>query len=178
MKALFIILGALMLIGGIYCMFAPIETYSTIAWLIGIAMIFEGVGSAITWNSRRLFGLADGWTLVGAIASIVLGALLLGSFAMQMAVDYFIAIIIAVWLVFGGIVRIIAAINIRRFRNATGDDTFRSSWIGLLILGILVVILGILCIFNPLAVMASVGFLLGLAIAFVGAGLIVRGVMS
>ncbi len=167
-----------MLIGGIYCMFAPIETYATISWLIGIAMIFEGVGSALTWNSRRLFGLADGWTLVGAIASIILGALLLGSVALQFAVDYFIAIIIAVWLVFGGIMRIAAAINIRRFRGETGDDTFRSSWVGLLILGLLIVVLGILCIFNPLAIMAGVGFLLGLAIAFVGAGLIVRGALS
>ncbi|MBR0405378.1 MAG: DUF308 domain-containing protein [Eggerthellaceae bacterium] len=176
MKAITIVMGAMMLVGGVYCMFAPIETYSALSWLIGAAMIVEGVGSALSWSERRRFGLADGWTLIGAIVSIALGVFLLGSYAAQYAVDLFIAYIIAIWLVIGGITRIAAAIGIRNYQNQMGAGPTAVNWVALLGLGVLIVILGVLCIFNPTSVMASVGFLLGLAIVFVGAGLVVRGV--
>ena len=177
MKVLSIILGILIFIGGIYCLFAPIATYSAISWLIGLVMVVEGLGSALTWSERRRYGFADGWTLAGAIVSIILGVFLLCSYAFQFAVDFLIAYLIAIWLVFGGVARIAAAIRIRNFQNEMGPGSIPSSWAGLLVLGILIVILGVLCIFNPLAVMVSVGFLLGLAIAFVGAGLVARGLM-
>ena len=177
MKVLTIILGALILIGGVYCMFAPIATYSAISWLIGLAMIVEGVGSAITWSERRRYGLADGWTLAGAIVSIIIGIILICSFAFQIAIDFLIAYLIAIWLVFGGITRIAAGIGIHRYQTETGDNSLRTSWGGLVVLGILIAILGVLCIFNPVAVMVSVGFLLGLSIVCIGAGLIARGVM-
>lgn len=175
MKAITIILGAIMLVGGVYCMIAPIETYSTLSWLIGAAMIVEGVGSALSWSERRRYGLADGWTLVGAIVSIVLGVFLLGSYAAQYAVDLFIAYIIAIWLVIGGVTRIAASIGIRNYQNQMGLGPAPINWVALLCLGILIVILGVLCIFNPTSVMVGVGFLLGLAIVFVGTGLLVRG---
>ena len=177
MRVLAIIFGILLVIGGGYCLLVPFETYAAVVWLIGLAMIVEGVGSAVTWSDRRKLGLADGWTLAGAILSIVLGVFLLGSFAFKFAVDFFIAYLIALWLVFGGIARIAAAIGLRSYRNETGDKSPRTSWVGLLVLGIVVVILGVLCIFNPLAVMVSVGFLLGLAIICAGVGLIVRGIV-
>ena len=176
MRVITIILGALLLIGGIYCMFAPIATYSALGWLIGFAMIVEGIGSVIVWNDRRRLGLADGWTLAGAILSIVLGVFLLGSFAAQFALDLFIAYLIAIWLVFGGIARIAAALSIRKYQKETmGADAPSSGWIGLLVIGILIIILGILCIFNPTSIMISVGLLLGLSIVCTGAGLIANG---
>ena len=175
MKVITIILGALLLIGGVYCMFAPVATYAALGWLIGLAMIVEGIGSVISWNERRMLGLADGWTLAGAIVSIVLGVVLLGSYAAQFAIDLFVAYIIAFWLVFGGITRIVAAINLRKYQQQSGPNSIPVSWVGLLVVGILIVILGALCVFNPLSVMVSVGFLWGLSIVMVGVGLIVRG---
>lgn len=176
MRVIAIILGVLMIIGGAYCMFAPIATYAALSWLIGITMIIEGVGSAVTWNSRRKLGFADGWTLAGAIVSIILGVFLLGSFAARVAMDVFIAYLIAFWLVFGGVMRIVTAINIRRYQKETGDAGDAPNWILLLILGILIIILGILCIFNPTAIMISVGFMLGLSIVCSGVGLLVVGI--
>ena len=172
MKIITIVLGALMLIGGVYCMFAPIETYASLSWLIGAAMIAEGIASIITWNDRRRYGLADGWTLAGAIVSIVLGVFLIGSYAARFAVDLFIAYMIAIWLVVGGIARIVAAINIRNYQNQMGSNAIPTNWVALLILGILVTILGVLCIFNPTSVMVGVGFMLGISIVCMGVGLI------
>ena len=45
MKIIAIIMGVLLAIGGVYCMFAPIATYATISWLIGAAMVIEGVAA-------------------------------------------------------------------------------------------------------------------------------------
>ncbi len=165
-----------MLVGGVYCLMTPIATYAALSWLIGLAMVVEGVGSAVTWGRRRALGLADGWTLVGAVISIILGAILLVSFAAQFAVDMFIAYLIAAWLVVGGITRIVAAMGIRSHNLDPRNEPVPVNWGLLLVMGILVVILGVLCLFNPLSVMVGVGTILGVSIIFVGVDIIAHGI--
>ena len=167
MRIIKVVLGALLAVGGIYCMLTPIATYSVLAWLIGLAMIVEGVGGIITWSSRRELGLANGWTLAGSIVSIVLGVVLLGSYVLQFALDAFIAYLIAIWLVVAGVTRIVAAIAVR----SQGKEG-ASGWIAQIVLGVLIAILGVLCIFNPLSVVAGVGMMLGISIVFVGIDLV------
>ena len=167
-KVVMIVLGVLLVVGGIYCMFAPVATYAALGWLIGLAMVAEGIGGIVTWSERRKMGLANGWTLAGAIVSIVLGVFLLGSYVLQFAVDLFIAYLIAIWFVVAGVSRIVTAISIRNFE---GRERARG-WIGQVVLGVFIIILGLLCISNPLAIAAGVGLLLGITIVLVGAGLI------
>lgn len=176
MRIITIVLGAIMLIGGIYCLFTPIDTYTSLSWLIGFAMLVEGVGSIVSWNERRKYGFADGWTLLGAIVSIALGCFLLVSYVAQLAISLFIAYLIAAWLVIGGITRIIAAIKLRSFHNTAQTLIIGTSWPGLLALGILVTVLGVLCLVAPSIIMVSIGIMLGLAIICLGIGLIVRGI--
>ena len=176
MRILMIILGVLLLVGGIYCMFAPVATYSALSWLIGLAMVVEGIASVVMWNDWRKQGLASGLTLVGAIVSILLGGFLLGSFVAQFAVDVFIAYLIAIWLIVAGVARVVAAIGARNYQREMGASAARTNWGGLMVLGVAIAILGILCFFNPLSVAVGVGLLLGLAIACVGAGLIIRAI--
>ena len=168
MKVITIILGILLAVGGIYCMFAPVATYAALGAVIGVAMIVEGVGSIVTWNSLRKAGLASGWTLAGAIISLVLGIVLLGSYAMQFAIDVFIAYFIAIWLVVAGITRVVSAIGMR---NSLGKEGARG-WIIQVVLGVLIAILGVLCVFNPLSIAAGVGLMLGVSIVLTGAALI------
>ena len=115
-------------------------------------------------------------SLVGAIVSILFGIFLLGSYVAQFAVDMFIAYLITIWLIVGGVTRIAIAIDARRYQDLAWPGTEQTGWGSLLALGILIVILGVLCFFNPLAVMAGVGMMLGISIACVGVGLIIRGV--
>ncbi len=171
MRVVTIVLGVLLLVGGIYCIFTPVATYSAMAWLIGLSMLVEGVASVITWSERRRLGIADGWTLAGSIVSIVLGVILLGSYAMQFALDVFIAYFIAIWLVVAGVTRIVAAISARN----SPDQVYASGWALQLVLGVIIVILGILYIFNPLSAMIGVGLLMGMSIVFVGVTLITTG---
>ena len=171
MKVVTIILGVLLVVGGLYCMFTPVATYAALSWVIGLSMVVEGVGSVVTWSSMRKEGLANGWTLASAILSIALGVFLLGSYVLQFAVDMFIAYLIAIWLAFSGIARIVAAISVR---SSLGKERSRG-WVLQIVLGVLVVILGVLCIFNPLSIMAGVGLMLGISVVLVGAGLIAIG---
>lgn len=175
MKIATIVLGVLLGVLGIYCMITPVETYSVIGWVIGFSMLVEGIGSAITWNERRKYGLADGWTLVGAIASIVLGVFLLFSFVAQLAVDYFLAYIIAAWLIIAGITRVVAGLNVHSYQRANGTDAFGSNWGIMVVFGVLIALLGVMCVFNPTAIMAGVGFMLGMSMFVVGLGFVSRG---
>lgn len=175
MKIITIILGVLLAIGGVYCIITPIATYSAISWLIGISMVAEGIARIILWSDLRKAGLANGWTLAGAIVSVLLGIFLLGSFVAQIAVDIFIAYLIAVWLVVAGITRIAVAVSLRREENQ-GAGT--SNWVALLAFGVLLIILGLLCVFNPTAVMVGVGFLLGLSITLTGVGLVATAIRA
>ena len=176
MRVVTVIFGALVLLGGIYCLITPIETYTALSWLIGLVMLVEGIASALTWNERRKLGFADGWTLVGAIASIALGVFLLCSFAAQLALDLFIAYLIAAWLIIGGITRIVAALKLREFNRYPQSFGLGANWGALLVLGILVALLGVLCVLEPVTVMLGVGIMLGVAIICVGVDLIAHGI--
>lgn len=176
MKIATIVLGILTLALGVYCLITPIGTYSTIGWLIGLVMLIEGIASVATWNNRRKYGFADGWTLAGAIVSVILGCFLLFSFIAQWAVDLFIAYVIAAWFVIGGITRIIAAFKLREFNKQASYEVEGSNWVLLLIMGVLVTVFGVLCIFEPVTIMVGIGIMIGVAIIVLGIDLIVRGI--
>lgn len=173
MRVLTIVFGVLLVVGGFYCILTPVATYATLAWLIGALMIVEGAGGIVTWIERRDSGRANGWALAGGILSALLGVVLLGSYALQFAVDAFIAYFIAIWLVFAGVTRIALAVIARGSQGQAGAR----GWAIQLVLGVLIVILGALCIFNPLSVAVGVGLLLGMSIVFAGVDLVIGGLV-
>ena len=151
-------------------MFTPVATFASLGWVIGVAMIAEGIGSILTWNTRRQLGFADGWTLAGAIVSVVLGIFVVGSLAFQVAIDHFIIYLVAAWLIFAGIMRIVVSFKLREIHK-TGVEVGKY-WYLLLIAGILIIIMGIVCIIYPMIAAISIGILVGLSIAFSGGSLI------
>ena len=171
MKIFGIIMGVLLTIGGLSCMFTPIATFASLGTLVGFAMVFEGVGSIITWNARRQEGTADGWSLAGAILSVVLGVFVLASGLMQFSIDLFLAYLAAFWLIAEGVFRIMSSFALR---SAANEGYYRGpSWIWTLIAGIIVVFGGIVCLCHPVLAMASIGFLLGCGILSSGISLVV-----
>ena len=170
MKIVGVILGAALLVLGVYCLVTPVETFAMLGWLIGFAMLVDGVSNALTWNERRKYGFADGWTLAGAIASIALGVLVLCSLAAQIVIDTILAYLVAAWLIIGGITRIAAAIGLRNLNKM--DRTIGGNWLVLMLLGILVVAMGIACFIHPTFAMVGVGILLGLSIILAGCSVI------
>lgn len=162
-RVLGVILGVLVIIGGIYLFAMPVQTYLSLAWVLGAVMIVDGVFNAVTWSSARRLGQADGLSLVGAIVSIVFGVLVLGSLGMQLAVDLFIALAAAFWIIISGILRIIMSLQIRKGLKAYEGKVLGGKWYVSLILGIVLVILGILCILDPFILALAIGWLIGIA---------------
>ena len=107
------ILGVVLVIGGIYCLVTPAQTYMALGWLIGAFMLIEGIGSAITWFDRHKAGRTDFITLIGAIISIILGCITLGSMGLQYAFDLFIAYMAALWMVINGVIRAASSLALR-----------------------------------------------------------------
>ena len=168
-----IIFGVLIVIGGIYCLMAPAATYMAQAWLLGIVMIADGIANIVTYSQLRKAGYSNGWTLLGAIISIIFGIVLLGSYAAQLAVDLFFAYMIAAWLIITGIMRIGFSLQMRKLNQGVQQhQPIGERWWFSLIVGILVVIVGIMCLFNPMIAVVSVGLLIGISIIFVGVSVI------
>ena len=68
----------------------------------------------------KALGHADGWTLCGAILSLVFALALIFSVRLQLFTDAVMAYVIAFWIILAGCIRIMAAVRLRRFKKAIG----------------------------------------------------------
>ena len=171
-KVLSIILGILMIISGLYCLFTPGLTYLMVGYIVGLSMVFDAIGRFVYWCQAKKEGQADGWMLIGAILSAVFGFFVLNSAALQLGVDAFIAYYIAIWLVCYGIIVIIRAWKIRRVHKNWDTKMLGKHWYTPLCLGILLCVFGILSLLNPTIIASAIGIYIGLGIISAGANMI------
>lgn len=162
MKILSVVLGVILVIGGISCMFTPLATYSALAWVIGFTMLLNAMGGICTYSERKEMGMADGWSLASAIISMILALVLLGSELLQIAVITMIPIIAGAWIFIDGIVHVISAIKMNRYRKTLPQDKRGKFWLVTLIVGIIMVICGIIGFLHPLIITITIGFTLGI----------------
>ena len=167
-----IVFGVFIIIGGVYCFMAPAATYMSLAWLLGIVMVADGIANIVPWFQLRKVGSSNGWALFGAILSIVFGIALLGSYAARFAVDLFFAYMIAIWLIATGVIRIGFSLQMRKYSQDIQPQSIGERWWFSLIIGILVVIAGVMCLFNPTIAAVSMGMLIGISIILTGVSVI------
>ena len=86
-------------------------------YMIGAGMLLDGIGRIINWYQMDRGTEQRGWVLVSAIISLTLGIILMGSDAMQLAMDAFIIYMAIAWLIALGILCISHALRIRKMRN-------------------------------------------------------------
>lgn len=173
-----IILGAFMIVSGSYCLFSPAGTGLDIGYIIGLSMIFDGIGRIVEWFSTRNTMQESGWALAASIISLILGIVLSISMLAQLAVDLFIAYTVASWLIALGIVRIVRSVRVRRIRkNAVKSydlkTEFGKNWWMYLLSGILIAVYGIVCAFFPIFSFAAIGIFIGIGIIMAGVNLII-----
>ena len=171
-RILTLILGVMMIVTGVYCLFTPAMTYLTLGYIVGFNMMMDAIGGIATWSDRRRLGIADGWTLAGSIASLAFSVILLGSAAMQLAVDLMIVYIAAMWLVVSGIIRIIRGVQLRKLQKALQTQAIGSRWWLVLLTGILLVAFGVLSFSDPSGLMVAIGINFGINIIVSGVGLV------
>ncbi len=169
-----------MIVSGSYCLFTPAGTGLDIGYIIGLSMIFDGIGRIVGWFSVRKTIRESGWALAASIISFILGIVLSVSMFAQLAVDLFIAYMTALWLIALGIVRIIRSIRVRGIRKRVKEDYDRNteygkSWWVYLLLGVFIAIYGVVCAIYPIVSLAAIGTFIGIGIIMAGANLIMLG---
>ncbi len=148
-KIVSVILGILMIVSGIYCLATPGITFLAVGWIIGFNMI-----------------------LAGAIVSLIFGIVLLGSNAMQLSVDLFVAYMAAIWLIVIGILRLIRSSRLHQFHKTFDTKVIAKRWWVVMLNGILLIVLGILSMMNPSITAFAIGTMMGLNVLFAGINLI------
>jgi len=167
MTVLLIIIGILMIIFGISCMFTPLITFMAAGYFIVILIAVYGVMGLITSISRKRFGTTFAFSIVSLIFAIVI----LFFPNMMVLSDGILIYLVAAWFVIQGIVSIYTSVAITR-RLGSGV------WVLQLIIGILGVILGCYSFFHPAILAVSIGILIGFYFIETGITTIVLGANS
>ena len=174
-RFLVILMGVLMVAGGIYSLFRPVTTFLSTGYVIGVIIFCDAIGNIIAWFEVKKYVQVSGWYLADAIISLLFGIAVIVSLNMQLAVDLAVVYIVAIWVIVIGISRISLSIRMKKLVNALPDTFKNSRWLGILIIGILMIVFGILCICRPAVLASMLGVFIALLTIFAGTSLITLG---
>ena len=160
MKVLTIILGALLIIAGVICMFSPGETFLATGIIIGIMLFVYGIIGTIGVIAKRISTLM----LFATIPALIIGIIALVRPGSTFVIDAFMIYLFAAWFVVQGIMNIVVSVRSRYFTRGWGWG---------LALGIISTILGIYCFIHPELSALAIGILVGLFLIEAGIDLIV-----
>ena len=134
---------------GIACFVAPGASLVALVWSFGLMALFEGALSALALFAGPS-ALGKGWLALYALASLAFGALAL---LRPLAIADALLLLLAIWLVIGGALRIVWAIALRK----AIDNEWFLALSGLLVLG-----LGALLLLYPRAALITLVWWIGL----------------
>ena len=174
LKIAIVVIGVLLIVLGIVCMFGPWSGITLLAWIAGVAMLVEGITSIISWNRLRKEGNTNGWFLLSAVISIVLGLILVGCNIGTVVVEMFLVIMAAIWLLAMGVLRIVSAVNLRRSNQIT-NGAVGGKWLITMIVGIIMAIVGVIGVFSPWIMALAIGICLGVFLIVAGINVLTIG---
>ena len=138
MKAFRIIVGILMVLFGIVCIFTPLKTVFDINVLIAMLAVVYGVIGIIGSIVNKSFGIGFVFCILSVAFGIAVFFLpMLAAFSNIVA-----ARLVAGWIVLQGVVSAITAIQAKKLGASW-------KWIIRLLLGVIGVMLGIFCFLHP-----------------------------
>ncbi len=171
MKVINIILGVLLSILGIWCMFTPFTTFLAFfelaGWFIGLGLTIMGISGIVSYFSKHKEGNVTGWDLTAGILTLIFGILVLSNSFIQLSLDIFMFWFCIIWLIAIGILKIANSISLKQIGS--------SVWGFVLTVGILAVLLGIFAIFNVGAFAIAEGWIISFFILMSGFNLISLG---
>ena len=147
MKILGIITGLLLIISGVYCFMHPVLTFASLGWLVGLAVIISGAGSLAAWWEGRKSGSSNGWELVSALLTVLVGVIVLCNLFAMFLTDMAIVALFGVWLLVTGILRIVASVRLK-FRHWG----FGAVW------GAVLILVAVYALLHPMVSMMSLGW--------------------
>ena len=161
MKWIGVILGVLMVILGLYGTFHPVVFFTSLGWLIGLAVMLAGFDGFGAWWAGRKTKAASAWDLVLAILSIVFGVVLLSNLWLRVLTDEVLLMLFGVWIALSGILRIVSAVKLKP-----------KAWGLLVVIGVALIILAIVSLAHPLITALSIGLCVALNFVFQGFNMI------
>lgn len=159
---LLVIYGLIAVAFGLFALFRPAAVVISLTWLFGVMALVEGVFAVIALFTGN-HSISRGWQLLYAVASLALGILTVLDPAMTAGV---IVLLLAAWLIVGGIYRIAFALRVRR--HISGE------WL-IALSGLLAIALGVLFAMSPLAGLAVAGLWIGIGALLYGIVQLVAG---
>lgn len=169
MRILTVISGILMILTGVFCFINPGQTFMSMAFIVGIIMVINGVIHSVAYlMGRGLHNKGDnnGWILTDALITLLLGILVLCN---QLVADTAIHMVFGMWVLVSGILRIESATHINKDKKISN---FRSA----MLTGILTSLIGLFGFINPLVEWLSTIILLGIFMVMQGINIIELGI--
>lgn len=163
-----------MIMGGIGCMVMPIATFATLGWLVGFFVLVVGISTVVRYaagHEERSI-----WDLVGGICEILLGGFLIFNNFAQIATSFTLAYVAAFFLLVHGIGKIVVSFKLKKINKELPDEIRSGAWLAVMISGILIVLIGVVCIFQPMVSVISIGWLMGFHVLVSGVETIVYAV--
>jgi len=158
-----------MVLAGAFCLINPGQTFLSMAFVVGLIMVINGLIHAIAYlTGRGLHNKGDnnGWIMTDALITLLLGILILCN---QLVADTAIPMVFGMWVLVTGILRIEAATHINKLKK-------RSNFRAAMITGILTVLIGLFGFINPLVKWLSVIVLLGIFMVMQGINILEMGI--
>ncbi len=171
-KVLVILLGIILIVGGIFCLFRPFETFLSTGYVVGVLILCDAVANIVAWFDVKKYVNISGWYLFGAIVSAIFGIAVIVSMKMQLALDLVIVSMVIAWVIFLAISRIVLALRIKKFNDLLPDTFKNSRWISIILSSILMIVFAVICIVRPAVMPLVLGVLIAWTIIFNGVGLI------
>lgn len=149
--------GVLSVTAGIVAFCSPSTTLVSLAIFLGIMLILMGISSICSYFMDRKEMLGAGWALLGGIASVITGIIVLcnGSLVAGLLTTIF-----AIWVLIMGIIRLMSSFDLKRLG-------FGKWWISTLV-GALLILLAVLSFFQPVINVMMITIMVGLYLVING----------
>lgn len=143
-----LVYGVLAVLFGLFAVMRPLAAVAALAWMAGTLALAEGLISVFALFSRNL-SISKGWLALYALASLAFGVLTLINPLVTAGV---LLVLLAAWLVVGGIYRIVFAIRVRK--------VIQGEWL-IILSGVLAIVLGVLFVLHPVSGLAVTALWIG-----------------
>lgn len=157
--------GVILILSGVFCFANPGETFLSVAFLLGCAMLLSGISGAFAyiWISRKRE--ITNSLMIEGVTSIILGILVLCN---QLATEAAIPVFFGLWVMFSGVMCTVEAYTNRKTAGA--------ELIWLISLGLISIAAGVYAFFNTVLFGFSVILLTGILFVIQGINVLMTGV--
>jgi len=166
MRILAVIAGVALMVTGIWSIANRGAGFLSIAFILGLMMVFVGVISILVYFFAPGKQLGFGWFFVEGLTTLILGSLVLAN---KLPTDLMVPVFFGMWILFSGILRMVASVHLALERQ--------KSWSFTLAAGGISATFGVYAFFNPIMAFGiPLMIMVGIIFLLQGTNLLIYGV--